>query len=179
MSESYWVAYPFSILGISGTVLNMGLIYAASGLLISVMTFVVSWISDIKRTRVEFAIIGAILYALWYFDVANSSTMYQVVALSIVSGLASAFGLSWFAYYADTFPKEYYANILVLMEVGYMMGRLVNLAPTYILISRNDYANYFIILGIASLLLMPFYAKSKKAHIKNMQSEHELANVKA
>lgn len=173
MVESYWVAYPFFVLGISGTVLNMGLIYAASGLLISIGTFVVNWISDIKRTRVEFAIIGAILYSAWYFGIADSSTMFQVVALSIVSGLASAFSLSWFAYYADTFPKIYYASILVLMEVGYMIGRLVNLAPTYTLISKNDYVSYFTLLGLSSLLLIPFYIKSKRV------IDYKLANAKA
>jgi MFS family permease len=162
MVESYWLAYPFFVFGVSGTVLNMGLVYAVSGLLISAMTFVVNWVSDIKRARVEFTIISAILYAAWYFAIANSSTMHQIVALSIISGLASAFALSWLAHYADVFPKEYYASILVLMEVGLMLGRLINLAPTYALISKNDYASYFVILGIASLLMIPFYIKTKK-----------------
>lgn len=169
LMESYWLSYPFFVLSVSGTVLNMGLIYAVSGLFIAVITFFVSWISDVKRMRVEFSVISAIMYAAWYFALANSSTMYQVVAFSIISGLASAFGLSWFAYYADVFPKENYASILVLMEIGLMMGRIANLAPTYALISRNDYASYFMLLGVISLFFIPFYAKSKQSDDKNKQ----------
>jgi MFS family permease len=165
--ESYWLPYPFFVLSVSGTVLNMGLIYAVSGLLIVATTFFVSWISDVKRMRVEFSIIGAIMYAAWYFAIANSSTMYQVVAFSTISGLASAFGLSWFAYYADVFPRENYASILVLMEVGLMLGRIVNLVPTYVLISRNDYSSYFMLLGVISLFFIPFYAKLKQPNNKN------------
>jgi MFS family permease len=164
--ESYWLPYPFFVLSVASTVLNMGLIYAISGLLIAVITFVVSWISDVKRMRIEFSIISALMYAAWYFAIANSSTMYQLVTFSIISGLASAFGLSWFVYYADVFPKENYASILVLMEVGLMMGRIANLAPTYALISINDYASYFMLLGVVSLFFIPFYAKSKQFNDK-------------
>jgi MFS family permease len=155
----------------------MGIIYALSGLLIAVIAFAVSWISDVKRIRVEFAIMGSLCYAAWYVAIANASTMQQVVAFSLVSGLASAFGLSWFAYYADIFPREYYASILVLMEVGYMAGRIINLAPTYILLSKNDYAAYFILLGIASLFMIPFFIRSK-AQARDVQDDHNPANVK-
>ena len=159
--ESYWLAYPFFVLSVADTVLNMGLIYALSGLLIAVMTFVVSWVSDVKRMRVEFSIVGAIMYAAWYFAIANSSTMYQLVAFSVISGLASAFGLSWMAHYADVFPKENYASILVLMEVGLMIGRIVNLAPTLGLLSVSNYSGYFMLLGVVSLFFIPFYAKCR------------------
>jgi MFS family permease len=161
--ESYWLPYPFFVLSVAGTVLNMGLIYAISGLLIVIITFAVSWISDVKTMRVEFSIISAMMYVAWYFAIANASTMYQVMGFSIISGLASAFGLSWFAYYADVFPKENYASILVLMEVGLMIGRIINLAPTYTFLSENNYAIYFMLLGVVSLFFVPFFAKSKKS----------------
>jgi len=175
--ESYWVAYPFFVLSVSGTVLNMGLIYALSGVLISIVTFAVCWASDIKRTRIEFALVGIVLYAVWYFAVANSSTMYQLVAFSIISGLASAFSFSWFALYADSFPREYYASILVLSEVGLMIGRLANLPPTYVLLSENNYPAYFTLLGIISLFFIPFLLKLKKKQPpRNMDNS---ANAKA
>jgi MFS family permease len=169
--ESFWLPYPFFVLSVAGTVLNMGLIYAVSGLLIVIITFAVSWISDVKTMRIEFSIISAITYAIWYFAIANASTMYQVVVFSIISGLASAFGLSWFAYYADVFPKENYASILVLMEVGLMLGRIINLAPMYTFLSGSNYAMYFMLLGVVSLLLIPFFAKSKKPSNKK-SSDH-------
>ena len=161
LSESYWIAYPFFVFRVAGTILDMGIIYGLSGLLIAATTFVVSWISDVKRTRVEFAIVGSLFYASWYFAIANASTLQQLIAFSLLSGLASAFGLSWFAFYADIFPREYYASILVLMEVGYMIGRLINLAPTYVLLSNNEYTAYFILLGIVSLFMIPFFILSK------------------
>jgi hypothetical protein len=175
--ESYWIAYPFFVFRVAGTILNMGLIYALSGLLTAVMTFAVSWISDVKRIRVEFAIVGSLCYTAWYIAIANASTMQQIVAFSLVSGLASAFGLSWFAYYADIFPRECYASILVLMEVGYMGGRIINLAPTYVLLSKNDYAAYFALLGIASLFMILLFIRSR-AQSKAVQNNRSPVNVK-
>jgi MFS family permease len=159
--ESYWLAYPFFVYNISGTVLYMGLVYTFSAILITVLAFLVSWFSDIKLARVKFAIVGAMLNALWYFAIAFTSTTYQIVALALLSGLAGAFSLSWFAHYGDSFRKEYYASILVMMEVGLMIGRAANLMPTYIFIKEANYASYFILLGIASLLLVSVFAVSR------------------
>jgi MFS family permease len=157
LSESYWVAYPFFVLNVSGTVLNMGLIYAFSAIIISAITFAVNWFSDVRRTRVKFAVVGALLSASWYFCIALSSTTYEVVALSLISGLAGAFSISWFAHYGDSFGREYYASILVMMEMGLMIGRITNLAPTYAFISKGNYQSYFMLLGVVALALVPIY----------------------
>jgi O-antigen/teichoic acid export membrane protein len=90
------------------------------------------------------------------------STTYEIVALSLLSGLASAFSMSWFAHYGDSFNKEYYASILVLMETGLMIGRMGNLAPTYVFLGRTDYASYFNLLGLILVLLIPVYASAKR-----------------
>jgi Major Facilitator Superfamily len=161
-SEAYWLVYPLFVLNVSGTVLNMGVVLALSAMVIAAATFLVNWLSDIKKTRVTFAIIGALLNALWFFAVSYVSTTYEIVVLSLLSGLAGAFSLSWFAHYGDSFSKEHYASILVLMETGLMIGRLLNLAPTYIFISTASYANYFRLLGVATLFLIPIYVFSKR-----------------
>jgi hypothetical protein len=57
------------------------------------------------------------------FYTAFVSTTYEIVELSLLSGLASAFSISWFTQYVDTFAKEYHASILVLMETGLMIGK--------------------------------------------------------
>jgi MFS family permease len=137
--ESYWLAYPFFVYTISGTILYMGFVYTFSAILITILTFLVNWFSDIKLARVKFAIVGATLNALWYFAIAFASTTYQIVALALLSGLAGAFSLSWFANYGDSFRKEYYAGMLVMMEVGLMIGRIANLLPTYIFIKEANY----------------------------------------
>jgi len=134
LSEAYWVVYPLFVHTLSETIFQMGLVLASSAVLICLVTFLVNWLSDIKEARAEFAIIGATLSALWYFAISSASTMYQIVVLSPLSGLAGAFSLSWFAHYGDSFSKEHYASILVMMEVGLMIGRIINLAPTYIFI---------------------------------------------
>jgi len=162
LSEAYWLAYPFFVFEISETVLSMGVVLTFSAVLIVAVTFLVNWLSDIKMARVKFAAIGAVLYFIWYFTIAQASTSYEIVALSVISGLAGAFSISWFAHYGDTFRKEYYASILVLMEVGLMIGRIINLVPTYLFISHAQYANYFMLLGIISLFLIPFFVLSQK-----------------
>jgi len=162
LSEVYWLAYPFFVFNISGTVLNMGLVLAATGVLISAVTFSVNWLSDIRRTRVKFAIIGTVLNAAWCFAISFASSMNQIIVLSLLSGFANAFRISWFAHYGDSFNKEYYASILVMMEAGLMIGRLANLAPTYVFISQANYTNYFTLLGTALLFLIPLYIVSKE-----------------
>jgi hypothetical protein len=48
-----------------------------------------------------------------------------------------------------------------MMEVGLMIGRAANLMPTYIFIKEANYSSYFILLGIASLLLVSVFAVSR------------------
>lgn len=160
--EAYWLAYPFFVLNVSGTILNMGLVLAASGVIMSAITYSVNWLSDIKRARIEFAIIGTTMNIAWYLLVAHSSTMHEIVGLSLLSGLASAFAISWFAFYGDCFPRHHHASILVLMEIGLMIGRILNLVPTYIFMSKGDYTSYFALLGTVAVLLIPLYVISRK-----------------
>jgi len=167
-TESYWLAYPFFVYNISGTVLNMGLVLTVTGVMISVITFSVNWASDIKRTRIEFAVIGTALSATWYFGIGFASSTEHIIILSVLSGFANAFRISWFAHYGDSFGKEYYASILVIMETGFMVGRVMNLAPTYFLIPQASYVSYFILLGAITLLLIPFYVMAKK----NINANH-------
>jgi MFS family permease len=157
LSESYWLAYPFFVLSVSSTIVSMGLVVTASSLIITLLNVSINRLSDVKRSRVEFATVSSILYAVWYFALASTSSAVELIFLSLLSGLASAFALSWFAYYGDYFGREYHASILVMMEVGFMLGRITNLLPTYIFISSYGYASYFKVLGIVSLLPMPIY----------------------
>lgn len=170
LSESYWVAYPFFVYGVSGSVLYMGFVYALSAVVISVLTYLVSWVSDIKLVRAKFAIIGMVLNTVWYFSLAFVTRMNELILLSIVSGLGGAFSLSWFAGYGDSFEKEYFASILVLMEVGLMIGRIANLAPTYFFLSANNYASYFILLALVSSSLIPIFIAFTKIQEKEPKS---------
>lgn len=160
--EVYWIAYSFLVHDISKTMLNMGLVLAVTGIFVSIITFLVNRFSDIRRARAEFAIIGAMLSAIWCFAIGFASSMEQIMVLSLLSGFANAFRISWMAFYADSFGREHYASILVMMEVGLMIGRVISLVPTYIYISQLNYVVYFILMGAISLSLIPLYIASRK-----------------
>jgi MFS family permease len=166
MSEAYWLAYPLFVNRVSETISMMGVVLALTGIVMSVITFLVNWLSDIKMRRVEFAIIGALLNAIWFFLIGFASAPYEIVLLSALSGLASAFTISWFAHYGDSFGKEYYASILVVMEAGLMIGRIINLVPTCLFISEENFLSYFTLLGVFSLAVIPFLLISKGKPIK-------------
>ncbi|MEM2466460.1 MAG: hypothetical protein QXZ47_04095, partial [Candidatus Bathyarchaeia archaeon] len=53
------------------------------------------------------------------------------------------------------------ASILVLMEVGLMLGRMINLVPTIIFIAEENYFSYFSLLGTFILLNIPFLVYGK------------------
>jgi len=163
--EAYWLAYPLFVGRVSETISRMGFVLAISGVVISAITFLVNWLSDVKMRRVEFAVIGVLLNAAWFFLIGFATTPQHIVLLSALSGLASAFTISWFAYYGDSFSREYYASILVLMEIGLMIGRMINLIPTCLFIPSGNYQSYFMLLGALALLLIPFFAYSK--HMEN------------
>lgn len=167
-SESYWLAYPLFVRKVSSTILQTGLVFAASSLIVTFAHLGINKLSDIKKMRTEFAVIGCIMYVLWFFAIAYASTAMEIVVLSLLSGFAGAFSLSWFAYYGDSFGREYHATILVMMEVALMIGRILNLAPTYFYIAKSSYAEYFMLLGVVSSLLIPFYLFSKRARNINL-----------
>lgn len=167
MGEAYWLAYPLFVNRISETISRMGFVLALTSLVVSAITFLVNWLSDIKMRRAEFATIGVALNATWLFLIGHAATPQQIVCLSALSGLAGAFTISWFAYYGDSFSREHYASILAIMEVGLMIGRIINLAPTYIFISKADYRGYFTLLGAVILLVIPFLVYSKRFRSQN------------
>ena len=171
--DAWWFAYPLFTLYVSETVFNMGLVLAASAVLICVVTFLVNWLSDVVRKRVGFAVLGAGLYALWFFLIAKASTTYEIVILSLVAGLAAAFNVSWTVHYCDSFRKEDYASILVMMEVGLMIGRVFNLAPTYIFLSEVNYSSYFALLGIIAAVLAVVCISAKMIKSRQEPSKTE------
>lgn len=160
-SEAYWLAYPLFVNRVSETISRMGFVLALTSVVISAITFLVNWLSDIKMRRVEFTIVGVMLNAAWFFLIGLASMPHEIVLLSALSGLAGAFTISWFAHYGDSFSKEHYASILVLMEIGLMIGRMINLVPTCFFISEENYLSYFRLLGVFTLSVIPFLAYSK------------------
>lgn len=162
LAETYWIPYPFFVFNISGTVLNMGLVLTATGILIAAITFSINWVSDVKKTRVEFAVLGALLSAVWCFGLGFASSISHLIILALLAGLANAFRISWSAHYGDSFGREFYASMLVMMETGLMIGRSVSLVPTYFLVSQANYAGFFTYCGLITLLLIPLYLAAKR-----------------
>ncbi|MEM2118910.1 MAG: MFS transporter [Candidatus Bathyarchaeia archaeon] len=165
--ETYWIAHPFFVYDISKSILNMGFVMTSTAIVTTIIYFLVNWFSDIKGSRASFTVLGVILNFAWYLAIAHATTMYDLIALAILSGTAGAFTLSWFAHYANCFSKEQYASILVLMEVGLMVGRILNLAPTIVFIAERDYASYYKLSGIVLLLLIPLCVASTRRNSRN------------
>jgi MFS family permease len=161
-SETYWLAYPLLVNRISETLSRMGFVLALSSILISILTFLVNWLSDVKMRRAEFTAIGVILSLFWFFLIGFASRPHEIVLLSALSGLSSAFTISWFAHYGDSFDRRYYASILVMMETGLMIGRMINLLPTCIFVSEGKYQAYFMLIGVCTLILIPFLLYGKR-----------------
>jgi hypothetical protein len=53
--------------------------------------------------------------------------------------------------------------MLVMMETGLMIGRSVNLVPTYLLVSQANYAGIFAFYGLVTLFLIPLYVATKRS----------------
>jgi len=81
-SESYWLAYPFFVLNISSTIISMGLALAASSAIITLLNITINRLSDVKGSRVKFAIVSSILYAIWYFALASASNITDSSSIS-------------------------------------------------------------------------------------------------
>lgn len=160
--DSGWLAYPLFVLSVSVTVVSMGFVIAASAFVMAAVNLLINRLSDVRAVRVEFAVASSILTVAWFFGLSQASNLTQVVALTSLSGLAGAFGLSWLAYYGDSFTSEYYASILVMREVGLMIGRMLNLIPTYYFITVHDYSQYFIALAVVSIFVIPLRLAAKK-----------------
>jgi hypothetical protein len=89
--------------------------------------------------------------------------MNHIIILALLAGFANAFRISWSAHYGDSFGKEFYASMLVMMETGLMIGRSVNLVPTYLLVSQANYAGIFAFYGLVTLFLIPLYVAAKRS----------------
>jgi MFS family permease len=163
LAETYWIPYPFFVFNISGTVLNMGLVLTTTSIIISIITFSINWISDVKRTRIGFAVIGTFLSAIWCFSLGFASSMNHIIVLGLLAGFANAFRISWSAHYGDSFGRESYASMLVLMETGLMIGRSFNLVPTYLFVSQENYTGIFAFYGLVTLFLIPLLLAAKRS----------------
>ena len=50
-----------------------------------------------------------------------------------------------------------------------MVGRILNLAPTYVFASEGSYSTYFVLLGIVSLSIVPFFSLVQKRQVDHFQ----------
>lgn len=159
--ESYWLAYPLFVDNVSHSLVKTGLIFAVSSSVMLVVQLIIGKLSDVKLRRCEFAALGSILNALWYFGLVFVTTDVSLVALSLLGGLSTALYISWFAYYGDSFNREKHGTLLVMMELGLAGGRILNLVPIVFYVGSGSFSSYFLISGIASLLLFPFYLSAR------------------
>lgn len=82
ISEAHWLAYPLFVSRVSETISRLGFVLALTNLVVSAITLLVNWLSDVKMRRVEFAVIGVMLNAAWFFLIAHANAPQQIVLLS-------------------------------------------------------------------------------------------------
>ncbi len=146
-----YIAYPLFVNKLSGSFLNAGLLVSAIGVVFIAIALVVGRMSHVERKRIDFVVLGIIVYSAWLIAMAYTQDATQFVAISVLLGLAGTFSVQLFSIYGDFFKRNQYATAVALWEVFLMIGRVAGLAPVSTFISGSDFRSYFILFGAVSL----------------------------
>jgi MFS family permease len=157
LAEYYWLGYPLLLYRLTGSVFGLGLLASVTSLLSSVSSVFIGRISDIKKRRIEFGVISLAASALYLLALAFVSLPVQLLPVSVIGGLATAFATPSFVLLADSFQRDDYASILVLREIFIMVGRFGNVLIMFIFIASYQFQNYFLTLAISTAVTIPIY----------------------
>jgi MFS family permease len=161
-----FIAYPMFLHQLTGNFLNMGIITSVLSAIFAVVSLAAGKISKVEKHRITFTMFGLLMGSLWIISLSAVQNTLQLVEISILSGISSAFGGLLFSLYGDFFKRRQHATLVVLWEVFLMIGRFSNLIPVSVFIVNFDFKDYFIVVGIASLLSVAALAVLKLQHSK-------------
>ena len=159
-----FVAYPLFLHQLTGSFLGMGVIAAVLSAIVAVISLVAGKISSVEKHRITLTLVGFLAGSIWLILLAFVQNLFQLVAISAITGISSAFGALFFSLYGDFFKRKQHATIVVLWEVFLMFGRLANLIPVAIFISAFDFKDYFILIGVLSLSASALLVLMKMMH---------------
>ncbi|HXX87210.1 MAG TPA: MFS transporter [Candidatus Acidoferrum sp.] len=156
-TETSWIAYPLFLHNLTGGFFAMGILASLLSAIFAIISLIAGRISQVEKHRISFAFLGMLMTSIWLISLASVHNVFQLLGISIFSGLSSAFGFSLLSLYGDFFKREQHATLVALWETFLMCGRLANLIPVSLFITSYNFKEYFSFVGLASLLsIIPF-----------------------
>jgi MFS family permease len=152
-----FIVYPLFLHALTGGFLGMGILASVLSIIFAVVSLIVGKVSKVERHRIGFVFIGLVLSSVWTLLLVFVQNAYQLIGLSLVSGVGGAFLVLIFAVYGDFFKRKQHAMLVVLWEVFLMIGRLGNLVPTSAFLNSFDFSSYFLVVGLISLISIPLF----------------------
>lgn len=152
-----YLPYPLFLHSLAGGYLQMGIVAAIISAIFAVISFVAGKTSKVERYRITFALVGALMTSVWLISLAFVQTVPQLIGASVFSGISNAFGLFLFSLYGDFFKRKQHATLIVLWEVFLMTGRLGNLIPVGVYMNSFDFKDYFLSVGLVSLIAVVLF----------------------
>jgi predicted MFS family arabinose efflux permease len=155
-SDVTWLGYPLFALSVSGSIVNLGIVISAIGVVTAVVGIWIARVSDRLRNRFGLWVMGAVATALSFLALGFVKTIPEFLAVSAVIGTASAAtGPVLIGWFAESYTKESAAPFWTRFELFLNPGRLVNLALAAFFLPAGNYAGYFEASGALALLSVP------------------------
>lgn len=156
VSEHFWLGYPLLLKNLSNDIFEMGILASVTSLFSSISAVIVARFSDIKQKRIEFITIGFVVAAIYFLGLAFTKTVSQLLFMSIIGGVATAFSTPLSVVFADSFDKKHYPSFAVLKEAFIMFGRFGNIFLMYIFLISYNFQNYFLSMAAFVVAVIPF-----------------------
>jgi MFS family permease len=156
MTDVSWLAYPLFALSVAGSFVNLGIVISAVGVITAVVGVWIGRVSDRLSNRFGVYLIGIVATTSALFALGFVRTIPELLAVSAVSGTASAAtGPVLIGWFAENYTKESAAPFWTRFELFLNPGRLVNLGLAAFFLPTGNYAGYFVTSGALGLLTIP------------------------
>lgn len=163
-SDPTFFAYPLLLHHLTSGYLEMGIVATVVSIIFAVVSVVVGKLSQVEKHRIDFAFFGTVVFIGWLFALAFVQNIPELVVASTFGGISSAFTFLVFALFGDFFKRKQHATLVVLWEVFLMVGRLANLAPLDIFVGNSDFKDYFLVVGLVSLIVIVFFMQLRRLY---------------
>ena len=156
MTDVGWHAYPLFALSVAGSFVNLGIVISAVGVVTAAVGIWIGRVSDRLSNRFGVYLIGTVAMTFALFVLGFVRTIPELLAVSVVSGTASAAtGPVLIGWFAENYTQESAAPFWTRFELFLNPGRLVNLGLAALFLPVGNYAGYFATSGALGLLTIP------------------------
>jgi len=156
MTDVGWLGYPLFALSVSVSFVNLGIVISVIGVITAAVGILIGRISDRSSNRFGLWWVGTLATTFALFALGLVRTIPELLAVSAVSGIASAAtGPVLIGWFAENYTKESAAPFWTRFELFLNPGRLVNLAMAAFFLPSGNYGGYFAASGTIGLLTIP------------------------